>query len=119
LAIPRPLQPKAAEQGKSSQPNAPQSIRFTQKRTPSTDKDFPFGLQVIVQSDVAVSPISLAIICSSPIGKVNFFIAGQSLYMSVYADVPDPRNHPNIGLVKIGSPALTPASPLLVTFFKE
>jgi len=91
---------------------APQSIRFSQKRVPSADPSSPYGLQVIVQSDVSFSPVGLRLKFTGPIGKIDFFMAGQPMMMMTQNFVTD---NPSEGVVKVGYPALGPESPMVVT----
>jgi hypothetical protein len=98
--------------------NAPQSIRFTQKRVPSTDpQNYPYALQIIVQSDVSVTPVGLAFIFTGPISSINFFLAGQPVMMMTQSGVL-PEN-PKVGIVRVGYPALSPDTPLVVTVLSK
>jgi hypothetical protein len=98
-------------------PSAPQSIRFTSKRVPSTDPENPFGLQIIVQSDASVSPAGFAFLFTGEISKINFFLAGQPFTMMSQSFVLSVK--PSVGIVRVGSPALNPDSPMVVTVFSK
>jgi hypothetical protein len=89
-----------------------ESIRFTQKRVPSTDpENNPYALQIIVQTNVTISPVGLAFNFTGPISSIDFFLAGQPVTMMTQTFVSD---DPKIGIVRVGSPALSPDSPMVV-----
>jgi hypothetical protein len=97
---------------------APQGIRFTQKRVPSTDPDNnPFALQVIVQTDASITPVGLKFTFTGPISKINFFIAGQTAMMMVQYFVV--QEDPKIGVIRVGYPALSADSPMVVTILSK
>jgi hypothetical protein len=115
LPNPPPIKPNSATPPTTPPlQEAPQSIRFTQKRVPSTDPKLLYALQVIVQTDAPSTPVSFAFDCTGPIADLSFFIAGQSAYMSVQYGT-----NSNVGTLKIGYPPLTPDSPLVVTILSK
>jgi hypothetical protein len=102
------------------QPLPPPTVehtRFTYRRAASTDPEYPFGLQIIISSDVKIDPVGFAIECTGEVGKVSFFVTGQGAYMMTYAG-PAPNN-PNVAIVKFAFPALQPETPLVVTIFSK
>jgi hypothetical protein len=99
-------------------PAAPESIRFTSKRVPSTDpQNNPYALQIIVTSDVSVTPVGLAFTFTGPISSINFFLAGQSAMMMVQNFVVS--DNPNVGVVRVGYPPLSPDSPMVLTILSK
>jgi hypothetical protein len=93
-------------------PQPPEVIRSTQKRVPSADPNSPFGLQVIITSDVSYSPVELKLTFSGPIDKISFFMAGSPV-MQMFQSFISPED-PNIGIVRIGYPPLSPETPMVV-----
>ena len=93
---------------------APPHVTFTQSRGVSTDPEFPFALNVTIQSDQPV-PVSFAINCSGELGKIGkFLLVGQGVYFSVAYGVTGTRAQ-----IRFGYPPLTPQSPLVVTILSK
>jgi hypothetical protein len=112
----RPSKPpisKPTHEPSSNQAEAPQILRPSQKRVPSADPDNAYGLQIIIQTDAILSPVGLKLKFSGPIGKINFFVAGQPVQFSSQSFVD--QNHPEIGVIRLGSPPISPESPLVIT----
>jgi hypothetical protein len=93
------------------------NLVFTQRRAPSTDPRFPYGLQVIIQSNINIQPVGFAFVCDGEISKVDFFVAGQGAYFNVLTGISGDKK--NVGLVKFSFPALTPETPLVVTLLSK
>lgn len=91
-----------------------ENTRLVQRPTMSDKPEFPYGLQVIIQSSIAIQPISIALECDGEIGDFNFFIAGQSMLMHVSKVI-----NKNVASLKIGFPPLTPESPLIITLYSK
>jgi hypothetical protein len=113
----RPENPPKSPEPTPTPPTAPQSIRFTQKRVPSTDPNNPYALQVIIQSDTSVTPVGLALHFSGPIIGIRFFVAGQPVLMMTQSFV-NP-NDPTIGVIRFGYPALSPDSPIVISVISK
>lgn len=87
-------------------------LRFTERRVPSDDSALPYGLQVVVQTDVATQPTALTLRFDGPIGHGDFFVTGQPVRMNVETGIgPDGKS---FGL-SFGFPAWTPETPVVVT----
>jgi hypothetical protein len=102
------------------QPLPPPTVehtRFTYRRAASTDPEYPFGLQVIISSDIKIDPVGFAIECTGEVGKVAFFVTGQAMYMMSYAG-PAPSDK-NVAIVKFAFPSLQPETPLVVTILSK
>jgi hypothetical protein len=54
-------------------PPAVEPIRFTERRTASTNWAAPYGLQVIIQTNVTIQPAGLKILCDNEIASGDFF----------------------------------------------
>ena len=87
-----------------------ENTRLVQKSTISDKAEFPYGLQVIIQSNIVIQPVAFALECDGEIGDFSFFIAGQTAYMSVRKSI-----RGNIAEIRFSFPPLTPESPLVVT----
>lgn len=91
--------------------------RFTWRVVPSDKPEFPYALQVIIQSDVTIEPVSFAVECTGPVEEVRSFIAGQGAYFNVF-NVPSEQNK-NVGIVHFTFPPLKPETPLVVTLLSK
>jgi hypothetical protein len=94
-----------------------ENTRLVQKSVPSDDPQLPYGLQIIIQSNIVIQPVAFAFECDGEVGKVNFFIAGQGVYMNIMTGVA--RDNKNIAIVRFSFPSLTPESPLVVTLLSK
>jgi hypothetical protein len=90
--------------------------RMVQRSATSDDPKFPYGLEVIVQSNVAMN-VAFAFECSGEVGRVKFFIAGENVYQNV--NVGPSVDNKNIAVLKFSSPTLKPEKPLVVTILSE
>lgn len=108
-APPRPTQP--------APPPTVERTHFTWRRAPSNNPSLPYGLQIIIQSDVVIDPVSFAIECTGPVGQVSSFISGQGAYMNVYNGPAE--GHPNVAIVHFTFPPLKPETPLVVTILSK
>jgi hypothetical protein len=91
-----------------------ENTRLVQRSTTSDKSDLPYGLQVIVQSNVAIQPVAIAFECDGEVGDFNFFIAGQTVYMNFWK-----RISGKIAELKFSFPPLTPENSLVVTLFSK
>ena len=94
-----------------------QNLTVTQRRAPSSDPSLPYGLQIIIQSNIEISPVAFAFVCSGDVGKIDFFIAGQGGLMNTENGYMGQGK--NIPYLKIGFPPLTPTNPLVVTLLSK
>lgn len=95
--LPPPPQPELP-------PPIVEHIKYIQRRTPSNKPEFPYGLQIIVQTDITLQPLALAIECDGEINEFEFFVGAQMAYMSVYKDIIGPKK--NIAILKFAFPRL-------------
>lgn len=95
-----------------------ENTRLIQKPTISDKAEYPYGLQVIIQSNVVIQPVGFGLECDGEIGDFSFFIAGQTAYMSVQKGIGGGANR-NVAIIKFGFPPLTPESPMVVTLFSK
>jgi hypothetical protein len=91
-----------------------ENTRIVQKNTISNNPQLPYGLQVIIQSNIVIQPVAIALECNGAIGSLDFFIAGQMAYMSVQKRIKN-----NIAIIKFSFPPITPESPMVVTLLSK
>lgn len=98
-----------------TEPAAIQSeLRASQKRVDSQYPEAPYGLQVIIQTNVPIQPTGLLVHCNGEIYKGQFFVAGQPVMMSVGEGWKGSDYQ-----LQFGSPPFTPQSPVVVTLFSK
>ena len=89
------------------------------RQVPSTEENLPFQLEIIVQTNLAVSPIAFVFVCDGAIGRAygrpNDLLGGT--YTRMVSDVS--RDHPNMFVFGWESPPFTPASNLVVRILSE
>jgi hypothetical protein len=110
---------KATAPPETSPPSTPtvENTRLVQRSAPSDDPQLPYGLQVIIQSNIRLEPVAFALECDGEVGKVSFFIAGQGVYMMTQTGVTGDKK--NVAFVKFTFPPLTPETPLVVTLLSK
>lgn len=118
----RPSETKPSNEGKQVAAQPPvvptiENTRLVQRAAPSSDPKLPYGLQVIIQSNITVDPVAFAFQCDGEVGRVDFFIAGQGAYMNV--QVGPAAQNKNIAIVRFGFPPLRPETPLVLTILSE
>ena len=111
------VHPPQVAAGPQLPPALVQHLTFTQRRAPSSDPSLPYGLQVIIQTDINIQPVGFAFVCTGMVGDVKFFIAGQGAYLSVTTGISGEKK--NIAFVKFAFPPLTPETPLVVTLLSK
>jgi hypothetical protein len=94
-----------------------ENTRLVQRNFPSSDPQFPYGLQVIIQSNIVIQPVAFALECDGEVGKVSFFIAGQAVYMNVQTGIAD--SNKNVAIIRFSFPPLTPENPMVVTLLSK
>lgn len=114
----------AAIKGKPVMPSAPiptpapvptiENTRLIQRPTTSDRTEFPYALQVIIQSNVTLQSVALGLECDGIIGDFTWFIAGQMAYMSVMKGISG-----NVAELRFSYPPLTPESALVITVYSK
>lgn len=112
-----PVVSRPFPQPRPSPPPVVRHIRYTERRTPSDKPQFPYALQVIVQTDVSIQPVALEIECEDEVNDLSFFVASQSVYFTVSQGFGGPKH--NVAFLRFTFPPLTPESPLVVTLFSK
>jgi len=113
----REVHPPQVAVGPQLPPALAQHLTFTQRRAPSSNPALPYGLQVIIQTNINIQPVGFAFVCTGEVGDINFFIAGQGAYMNVQTGIAGEKK--NIGFVKFSFPPLTPETPMVVTLLSK
>lgn len=89
-------------------------IRFTERRTDSPKKEFPYALQVIIQTNVTIQPTAFKIECDNEIAEGSFFVSGQSALMNVRWGT----DH-NVFFFSFGYPPFMPESSVVATLLSK
>lgn len=93
------------------------TLHFSTKRVESNDPALPYAMEVVIQTLVDLSPVSLAIVCSGPLGNIVNFTGG--VFHNMLVCVPDLDAERHIGVVKYDYPPLTATKPLQVRIFSK
>jgi hypothetical protein len=94
----------------------PEHITYVQQRVPSAESGAPFGLQVIIQTDTSMQPVSLAVQCDGPFEKGSNFVVGVGALMSFVEGYSEDHKTYFIGYQ---SPPFTPKTPIVITLFSK
>ena len=92
---------------------------ITQERVPSNNQNFPFGLRVIVQTNVAIQPVSIVFRCDGEIGQGDVRFAGDTGAIFIKSRSRILPQRPDTFLVSFEFPAFTPEKAMLVTLFSK
>jgi hypothetical protein len=114
------VRPKPPEQPQSNNPVPPvlTGIRMaSQRRIPSDDPKLPYGLEVVIQTDVDISPVAIAVICDGVIGKGDGGLSQGGAYTMTKQGLA--AGHENVFMTEWKSPTWTPQEPIVVHLFSE
>jgi len=89
----------------------------SQRQIPSDEPSLPFGLEVVVQTDVDIAPVKLAILCDGPIGKGRAQFEAAAVYTMERQGLS--RGNENIFVAEWETPAWTPQRPIIVRLFSK
>ncbi len=91
----------------------------SQERIPSYDKNFPFGLKVVVQTNVVIQPVSIVFRCDGEIGKGEVEFAGDagSIFTKIRSGVL--LESQDRFLASFENPAFAPEKAMLVMLFSK
>jgi len=90
-------------------------VRFAERQVSSSTDAAPYGLQVIIQTDVPIQNAAFKIHCDGIIYNGRFFVAGQGAMMNVYQKIINGTTF----TFRFGFPAFTPDSPIVVTLLAK
>ncbi|MEO8658488.1 MAG: hypothetical protein ABI693_08465 [Bryobacteraceae bacterium] len=93
-------------------PASVSDIRYTERRTDSPFHEWPYGLQVILQTAASMQPTSFRIEFTDLIAKGSFYVSGQTVTTDKRL-----RTEGNVFFLSFGSPPFTPEWPVVVTVF--
>ena len=116
----KPIKVEVTNPSATATPPAPilSGIRIaSQKQISSDDPSFPFGLEVVIQTDVDIIPVKLAVLCDGPIGKGEGGFEGGGAYTMVIQGLAQGNDH--IFIAKWETPAWTPEKPIVVRLFSK
>jgi hypothetical protein len=87
-------------------------VRIIQRRAASDDPDAPFGLQVVIQTDVMMQPVAFRVECDHEIKDGKAFIVGEGAYTMFATALSEDKK---AFLFSFHSPPLTPDASLVVS----
>jgi hypothetical protein len=111
-----PVKPNSDQTPSPPPPAIVQHPTHVERRIPSDNPDLPYGLQIVIQTDKDVSNPALEIDFDGTIGKGRFFLAGQSVMMSVQYGLT--QDHKGF-ILSFGYPTWTPQSPIVVSIYSK
>lgn len=107
----RPISPVHPE-SQTLPPAIVEHVRIIQRRAASDKSEAPFGLQVIMQTDVSIQPVAFRVVFDHEISDGNAFIVGEGAYTSMATGFSNDRK---AFVFSWHSPAFTPSSSLVVS----
>jgi hypothetical protein len=110
----KPVQQAAPPQ--SLPPAVVEHVRIVQRRAASDDPNAPYGLQVVMQTDVTMQPVAFKVECDHEITQAKAFIVGEGLYMSVGTAYSSDRR---AFMFSWKYPPFTPSSSLIVNLLSK
>lgn len=90
-------------------------IRYSTRRMPSPTDEAPYALQVIIQTDAAVTNAAFRVIATGPIHDIRFFLAGEVSVMFNKRWKVDG----NTAYFQFEFPTFTPEKPLIVMLLSK
>jgi len=96
---------------KPLEPAVVEHIRIVQRRAASSDPNAPYGLQVVMQTDVTIQPVAFEVQFDQEVSDANVFIVGEGVYTMKGTEISNDRR---VFRFSFHSPAFTPNSSLVV-----
>ncbi len=117
----KPIKVEVTNPGPANQP-PPQpllsGIRIaSQKQVASDNSNFPYALEVVVQTNVDISPVKLAILCDGPIGEGHAGLEGGGAYTMIREGLA--QGNGNIFIVQWETPTWTPQRSMVVRLLSK
>jgi len=94
-------------------------LTFTQRDILPAYSEYPFGIEVIIQTDKAIQPLALMLTCDGEIGKdanITFF-RGMTFATNVGHGIVN--GHPNLWLIHYDAPAFLPKDQIVVSLYSK
>lgn len=92
-------------------------LRYIDTPTPSTNEQFPYGLQVVVQTDSILKSPTIILVFDGDVGNGTYRIQGavtsNTLRSGILVD------NPNTYLVEIEKPDIRPETPIIFKIFSK
>ena len=108
----RPVQVSVTSAPKAAEPPKVEGMRYSQRRIASPREDAPYAIEITIQVESDVQPVSLVFSTDGTIIEGRHSIVGHSFFME------DKQQYLGAKREKyymgFGSPALTPKNPLVV-----
>jgi len=92
------------------------NIIVSEKQIVSVDRQFSYGLEIILQTDKSIEPVAFIIEFSEEIGKGSAEFVSSSLYVKSNRGIIENNNMLHF---KWESPAFTPDRPIKITVFSK
>jgi len=89
----------------------------SQKTVTSTDAEFPFKLEVVLQTDSSIEPVAFGLICNGDVGKGDAGFTGGGAYMQTKSGQLD--NNAHMWGFEWKYPAFTAADPIVVNLYSK
>jgi hypothetical protein len=86
-----------------------ETLMFTQRQVSSDRSDYPYAVEVVVQTTTPIQPVSLMFACSSEVEELQ-----PRLAVSFSVAIGYVTGHKELALLKFDSPGITPDKPLVV-----
>lgn len=93
-----------------------EGLTATYRQVPSTRTDLPFAIEVTIQVQTELSPFGVGIICDQPITGTYLFPSPVLMDVKEGYVIEAPGRSYS---VTIGSPPMTPKTPLSITLFSK
>jgi hypothetical protein len=116
---PLPAAIPPASDGKATTPKPELAhVRVASQRTIiSTNPDFPYALEAVIQTDVNIDPVAFAITCDGQIGIANAgFSTGGTYFQTKSGQI---NNDPHMFGFEWKSPAFSPDTPIVVDILSK
>jgi hypothetical protein len=117
---PSPLKPPQSpkQEPKPEQEPAPtvETIRVvSQESVPSDNPELPYGLKVVVQTNVAIQPVSIVFEFTGAVGKGSVSFGGEEFIMFIKERSGPLIQYPNMFLASFESPSFGPEKAMVIT----
>jgi hypothetical protein len=116
------LTPPLVQEERHAAPLPPQPLTATvrlasQKTIVSTDPEFPYALEAVLQTDNAIEPVAFAIVCTGAVGKGNAGFPGGGAYIQTKSG--QINNDSKMWGFEWKYPAFTSDAPIVVTLYSK
>ncbi len=104
--------------GTTQEPPILADVRIaSQRRTVSTDPNYPYALEIIIQTNQQIQPVAFAVECDGEVGRGSAGFSGSGMYTNVRDGIA--AGHNNIFIFQWETPAFSPDMPITVTLLSK